>query len=369
MENLPDEVLINIIQHLPIADISSFMLTNKFIYNICEDQYVWFKLICRDFVIIKFVNDKRYKSTYQTLKIINNCLHSSGANVHDIDIWKFMCKKIFEGGRHNWISLVIKHVNHDFSYFITYFIKYPGKIDTMISRTTIRGKTLLHKAKTYDDTKSVLDLVVDKNSLCLARCADGLTALHLAKNEYQTELLLNSVDDPEEYCNMTTTDRRTALHLARTAEQSYTLCKYVSNIEKYLTICDNGRHTALHLAKNAQQTDMLLKLHPNIKKYCEKKDIYGRTALHLATTTEQTEILLTSQGKSHPNAEEYCMTTDSFGNTPIFYYTNMDQIRMLLSYVQNPYSYCLIQNIYSRTCQSVLSESDWEELRFMYFPE
>lgn len=90
--DLPAELFLGVILHSNIETLCDLSLCNKTYYDAVNDPYIWYKLMCRDYVKSKFIPDKNYKTTYK------NIAHAIKTDNYDdmcgdLDIWKHMCEK------------------------------------------------------------------------------------------------------------------------------------------------------------------------------------------------------------------------------------------------------------------------------------
>ena len=101
----PDEIWVNIITNLNYRSILQLRRADPYFENLLRDGYVWYSLICKKYISIKYNSCKNYENTYINIRYIAQSnvggKHNVGINYYtshcskDLDVWRFLCKKCY----------------------------------------------------------------------------------------------------------------------------------------------------------------------------------------------------------------------------------------------------------------------------------
>ena len=246
MNTLPDEILHHIILYCSIDDIKNLSIANKTFNVICNDSYLWYKLIEHYHIRLpNYAPEKNYRKIYRDICHVKffNC---------DKSVLAQMCIDTF----YCWISFDIFRANiftipddpGKFRIFIDFSKRFlsADKFKELLYQTR-HGNTILYYTKNVIIIQMILDEIDDKNIYCLLKNSRGCTALHKRIPIDKLKFLLNNVTDPQTYCSMVDYGGETPLFYNRYPGAIKTILSYIDDKDTYLKTQNIINSTILHL--------------------------------------------------------------------------------------------------------------------------
>lgn len=364
---LPTEIIHEILSYLSSADIKNFSYTNSSNRAISNDNFLWCKLVNRDYVCFPYDNEVEYMALYNA--ILNDL------KVDNLDHWKYLC------------------------------YKYKDQ--------TVSNIKLIYIAEDAEQTSILLNILkhtltkLEISNYCKSvELAENKTPLHVAESANQCKILLDNVEDVEHYCNMLDDFGRTALFYSTSAEHSLLILENISDTDTYCRIQDKDRfmededklwnfessygNTVLHTVESLDQLQVLFDNIKNFTQYCGIQNDDGQTLLFTCTGYEITKFILTHV----EDPDILCLITDYVGRTPLFYsdegktkailehihdinphliiqdnfytplFTNnhVDAIKLILSTLKDPEAFCMVRGHQGLTPLHIISNPKIVEL-------
>lgn len=355
--SLASEVWINILQYCDCESIQQIGKVDKFLRQISNDNYLWYKLICKHFIIIQYHEEKNYKKTYYTIhdnKYSTYLLTYERERIRDFDVWKYLCHKYKDRtvtcGKsllaftryaeelnilydaidnvdiinnlcyHKSVCITFGNISDD--NYIDTFMKYIKNPEAFCYKndfgpTDYRVKSnILFYLEEGKYIRQLLKYVIDKNAYCWTKDVSLNIPLFYCQNLDQAKSLLEKVVDPVAYC----------LHLNFYGQ------------------------TIITMQKNISIVKLILSYIPDKNLFLRLQDARGNTALHFGSTSKRYKLILESV--DDPN--EYCYIKNHDGDTALHTIQNMEDLRIILGYITDKQKIFYEQNILGETILHII---------------
>lgn len=390
MQNLPIELFNQIILYLDIKSIHNIALCNKECYNMLDDSYIWYKLTCRDFIVLKYKSSKNYKILYTQI--------GSGhipEIITDMDHWKFICHK--NGYTKNNDSSLIKCTSleqlrilfkilhkeffscyqhkpdgiertfvifddddnpHNIKYDTYQQFENFGKISLDEYCKCPRQNPYILSSENIDNIKFVMRYILKPDKYCRKLLHDNIDII-LKQHPDKLQFLLSNVSNPHDQCVYIMTNRKLLNNHLIDIEHIKILFRYINNpleicstriglcenvfsfinditIFKYIVDICGGAATVFSHTRNRillsnyssyEIRKYILQTIPNHNEYCYLLNPHGQTALFYLDDVKEAKLLLDNVD----DINKYCRVQDEKGHTALYYHTGNDAVISLLS--------------------------------------
>lgn len=410
----PDEIWVNIITNLDYRSIIELTCANAYFENLLQDNYIWYMLICKNYVTVKYDSLKNYRKTYLKLrkivyskvdgKHIDSIKYYTSQRYKDLDIWKFLCE-IYRIPRPIRSLSSVATTFEDIGIFFNAKLKATSSLLSVATTAeeidvffNVVSDTFRQKFSiVYDNDPNYTTLLLSESyifgpygnyiivpsrvptdipdgsiqNVCNDLCYNIIDRKHIIRNMAKDPKYINAImkyiKDPNNYCCDSTWDKlhkRNVIFYTKTAASLSCVLNYVDDKNAFCQSKDFHLNTPLFNSKNAKHAKILLETVIEPVKYCLYQNRSGYTAIFSQHHVDVVKLILDIV----PDKNAYCNIRGRNGKTALFT-NNASCCKLILESVTDPEEYCNIVDDFGNTAFHTYTKLDKLQIMFQFIED